>query len=128
MRTIEPGSRNVRGESSKLRDGVCLNHFATKRSAELFQRLRIAHSFLESEPHTWCQNNDYLDGRARIRNLRVTNDTAERGVKLFEDFVNIITKNEEEKQFLLQVVESQRDAIPTEVTKKSVVAALSDKA
>ena len=59
-----------------------------------------------------------------MRNLRVVNDTAEHGVKLFEEFNKLITNDEEEKQFLLQVVEANRKAVPTQSTKQSVIDAV----
>ena len=43
-----------------------------------------------------------------IRNLKVVNDVAERGVKLATDFSDIITTDEEQMQYLLQVVEDSR--------------------
>ena len=49
-----------------------------------------------------------------------------RGVKLLEEYNQIITRDEEEKQLLVQVVEANRKAIPTETTKKAAVAAVSD--
>ena len=36
--------------------------------------------------------------------LKVVNDVAERGVKLITDFNNLFTKDEEQKQYILQVV------------------------
>ena len=50
--------------------------------------------------------------------------TAERGVKLFSDFNTLLTDDEAKKQFLLQVVEANRKAVPTRVTKKKAVEAL----
>ena len=44
--------------------------------------------------------------------MRVVNDTAERGVKLFEEYNSLLTNDEEEKQFILQVVEANRKAAP----------------
>jgi len=58
-----------------------------------------------------------------VQQLRVVNDTAERGVKLFVEFNQLITNDEEEKQFLLEVVEANRKAIPTQTTKKSAIGA-----
>jgi len=60
-----------------------------------------------------------------MKALRVLSDTAERGVKLFEE-CNQVTTRDEEKQLLVQVVEANRKAIPTETTKKAAVAAVSD--
>jgi len=46
---------------------------------------------------------EYNNAREIISSIKVVNDTAERNVKLMEDFNQKITKNEEQKQFLLQV-------------------------
>ena len=73
----------------------------------------------------WMDNDEYKQGRERVKELHVVNDTAERGVKLFEDFNKLLTYNEEEKQFLLQVVEANRQSVPTQTTKQSVIAAVS---
>jgi len=40
------------------------------------------------------------------------NDVAERGVALIQEFNNIITTDEEQKQMLLQVVETHRKKFP----------------
>ena len=48
----------------------------------------------------------------------MVNDAAERGVKLIQDFIAILAKNEEQKQFLLQ---DHRKLYP--VSKKSTVIA-----
>ena len=47
-----------------------------------------------------------------VENLRVVNDTAERGVKLIQDFNILLTKNEEQKQFVLQAVDECRRLYP----------------
>ena len=40
------------------------------------------------------------------------------------NFLSILTHNEENKQFMLQVTEANREAVPTESTTKSVIDAL----
>ena len=40
--------------------------------------------------------------------LRVTNDTAERGVKLIQDYAQTVKSDEAQRQALLQVVEHHR--------------------
>lgn len=47
-----------------------------------------------------------------VNNLRVVNDLAERGVKLMEDYNKLISKNEEQKHYLLQVVSQYRHKFP----------------
>ena len=44
--------------------------------------------------------------------MNVVNDHAERGVSLTEEYSNSITKNEDQLQFLLQVVQEHRKAFP----------------
>ena len=47
-----------------------------------------------------------------VRNLAVVNDHAERGVALIQEFNGSLTKDEEQLQFLLQVVADHRKAFP----------------
>jgi len=55
--------------------------------------------------------------------VKVVNDLAERGVALVEEFNASLTRNEEQKQHLMQVVENHRHkfGVPTkaEAIKKS---------
>jgi len=52
----------------------------------------------------WENNEDYNKALSILKNIPVINDVAERGVKLIEDYNNKITKDESQKQYLLQVV------------------------
>jgi hypothetical protein len=54
----------------------------------------------------------------------VLNDTAERGIKLVDDCNRLLTNNEKEIQFFLQVVEADSKAIPTQTTKKAAIDAI----
>jgi len=47
-----------------------------------------------------------------VTGLKVVNDTAERGVKLIQDFNSCLTKDEEQRQYLLQVVSECRHIFP----------------
>ena len=91
---------------------------ATSRTANLFSRLDMDSSFLSKPPAQWNEDESYQMAKRRVQHLRVVNDTAERDVKLFEDYNAVLTRDEEEKQFLLQVVEANRKAVPSEGTKK----------
>jgi len=124
----EPGERNVRGDSSILtKPDVSLCDLATTRTVSLLCRhdVDIDNTFLALPPEQWPTSESYLSGQARLKQLRVVNDTAERDVKLFEDFNQLLTNDEEEKQLMLQVVASHRKTVPThKKTKKSVIRAL----
>ena len=58
-------------------------------------RSRISAAFLQ----------DFRKGLSIVRGLNVTNNAAELGVALIQSFNNGIISNEEQKQFLLQIVE-----------------------
>ena len=59
----------------------------------------------------WETFEDYRFLRDIINGLEVVNDSTERGVnKLITDFKNIV-HNEEQQQFLLQVVENHRQSV-----------------
>jgi hypothetical protein len=47
-----------------------------------------------------------------VKKLKVVNDIAERGVKLIKDYNECLTKNEEQKQFILQIVSDYRRRFP----------------
>lgn len=120
----EPTARKVRGDSSLLSDQTVLADFANKRSLQLFDKLKINSIFLTTHPNEWNCNEHYISGKKITKNLKVVNDIAERGVKLFEEFNKLLTKDEEEKQLLLQVVEADRKWVPTKTTKRAVVESL----
>ena len=44
--------------------------------------------------------------------LRVVNESAERGVKLMEDYNKLFTKNEPQKQYVLRIVSDYRRKFP----------------
>ncbi|CAG9792723.1 unnamed protein product [Diatraea saccharalis] len=68
-----------------------LDDFVSEKSKQFFSRLQINDSFLGED---------------------VVNDTAERAVKLMQDFNGLITAEEEQKQFLLRCVQEHRNLYP----------------
>ena len=44
--------------------------------------------------------------------LTVTNDTAERGVAIIQEYNGLLSKTEEQTQFILQVVKEHRKLFP----------------
>ena len=123
--TREAGERKVHGDSSILmKPDVFLGDFASTRLGNLLCCYNIDSAFLDLPPQEWPASEQYRYGQTRFKSLRVVNDTAERAVKLFEEYNTLLTNDEEEKQLLLQVVEANRKAVPTQITKKSAVQAL----
>jgi len=60
----------------------------------------------------WNESKSFIEAEKVFKNLRVTNIVAERGVALIQDFNRKITHNEDQLQFLLQVVSEHRKTYP----------------
>jgi len=95
--------------------------FVTRRSLNLFYALRLPKEFLTAAVDTWSECANYISARKILRALKVVNDCAERAVKLATDFNEILTKNDEQRQLLYQVVEHDRKHLPANATKKQLV-------
>ena len=55
---------------------------------------------------------DYSASAEYVRAMRVVNDCAERGVAMMQSFNGVLTKNEDQTQYILQVVEEHRRKFP----------------
>ncbi|XP_050544876.1 uncharacterized protein LOC126907552 [Daktulosphaira vitifoliae] len=99
----------------KCDDDVLISLF-NGHSKNIFQRYKIK-NFLHIHPSQWSSSREYQQGKQIIKELKVVNDSAERGIKLIQDFNKSITRNESQKQFLLQVVQDYRTQYP-QATKK----------
>ncbi|XP_029347904.1 uncharacterized protein LOC115034697 [Acyrthosiphon pisum] len=82
------------------------------KSIGMFKRFQISTQFLTIDPANWNNHEDYITGKHIINSLKVVNDTAERGVKLIEEYNKKFTKNEEQKQHVLQTVQDYRKKYP----------------
>ncbi|KAL4103442.1 hypothetical protein QTP88_018819 [Uroleucon formosanum] len=96
-----------------------IENFITVDSLKFFTRFNLSTNFLDLEPQLWDTDENYKIGFHMVQQLKVVNDTAERSIKLIEDYNSIITKNEDQKQFLLQVVRNYRQKYPD--SKKSTL-------
>ena len=90
-----------------------LDHFINEKSRQFFERFRIKTTFLKEDPGSWNQNVDFKAGEAIVKQLRVTNDVPERAVKFVEENINRLTWDEENKQYMLQIVEEYKKQFPT---------------
>lgn len=89
-----------------------IDDFISMDSNKLFVRFGVSSEFLNEDPSTWNSNQTYIDALEFFKSVRVVNDVAERGVKLMDDYNKVITKKEEQKQSLLQVVQDYRKTFP----------------
>lgn len=82
------------------------------KSTNLFSRLKIDKNFLQRPVSTWDEDVAYSEAKRKVLSLTAVNDTAERAVKLMQDFHGLITAKEEQKQFLLRCVQEHRNLYP----------------
>src|SRR6476619_2863808 len=73
-----------------------------------FETLGVDNSFLDLPVESWPDSTSYKKAAAAAKNLTCVNDCAERGVALIQTFNETLTRDEEQKQYLLQVVERHR--------------------
>lgn len=99
-----------------------LSSFVTTASASFFKILGLDTHFLATDPDLWAQDPGYVAAARSVSALLVTNDFAERGVALMQQFNLALTKNEDQRQYLLQVVEAHRKKFPN-ACKSTVTAA-----
>ena len=68
-------------------------------------------------------NDGYIEEKKKAQQIRVTNDTAVRGVALIQEYIHVLTKDKTQRQYLYQVVAVHRKNL-TDATTKTVVAGL----
>ena len=77
-----------------------------------FKKLGLSTAFLDQDPAAWPLCKNYCMAVNTVNTLTVTNDHAERGVALIEEFNRALTHTEEQAQNLLQVVSEHRKKFP----------------
>jgi adenylate/nucleoside-diphosphate kinase len=86
----------------------------------LFSRFKISTDFLNFQFNCWKEREDYQKGISILSKLSVINDVAERGVKLIQEYNSILTKDEKQKPFLLQVLNDYKTNYP-DCKKKTLI-------
>jgi hypothetical protein len=114
--TLDNQSKRCRLSDEVPIKDLTLANFVTEKSKLIFQTLGIESSFFEVDPIEWHLRDDYKKAQESVKTLKVVNDNAERAIALIQNFNNHLTKNENQLQYLLQVVERHREKFP-EATK-----------
>ena len=94
----------------KLSDKTELRDLVTSESWKLFNILKLSADWLALPPAQWDTDPDYIEFRKFVRTVKVTNDCAERGIKLATDYSKSLTKDSQERSRIYQVVEAERRA------------------
>lgn len=89
-----------------------LNDLVTNNTHKLFTALNIKTDFLTTHPSTWKNSMQFLDGYKKLKAVKVVNDAAERGIALMTSFNGTLTNQEEQQQYILQVIEKHRKDFP----------------
>lgn len=106
-------SRNVKEQLKILKSYVSLWYFATKRTVEIFVCLNISDSFLQISPEEWKDNINYKNAWHCVKELRVWNSTVETTVQLIQEYKKLLTKEVDDKQYLLHVIDANKKTITT---------------
>lgn len=97
-----------------------ISDFVSSNTLKFFDRFGMSTGFLKVDPSQWGSNEEYMKSLEVCESIHVVNDTAERAVKLFSQYSQILTKNEEEKQFIVNTIQNYRSEYQS--SKKSHVA------
>ncbi|XP_074115222.1 uncharacterized protein LOC141537915 [Cotesia typhae] len=90
-----------------------ISDFVSKKSLKLFEIFDLPYDFLDKNIDLWSTDESYNENKEFFAQLKVVNDVAERGVALVSEYNQCLTKDEEQFQFLLQVVKEHRKNYPT---------------
>lgn len=63
-----------------------LSALVTPNTKHFFQRSSLAPEFIQYPPEMWPQREDYQQALKMVDKMNVVNDTAERGVKMMENY------------------------------------------
>ena len=77
-------SSSIGYSHAQLRDSISFN------TRNFFQTLEL--SFLEIDPDIWISNDNYLQVKNIVHQLKVVKDTAEGGVTLMQKYNALLTK------------------------------------
>ena len=89
-----------------------IDFFVNSSTLNFFKKFNINDSFLKLEVEKWHQNDCYLQGLEVAKNIKVVNDIAERAVQLTQEYINVLARDEDQKQYLLQVIKEYKKEYP----------------
>ena len=73
-------------------DATSLHELVTPASLRFFEILGFENDFLNLPPEDWTENQGYREAEVVLRHMKVTNESAERSVKLCADFLGLSKK------------------------------------
>ena len=103
----------------ELHEKTELHDLVGPKSYVLFSILGLDYDWLRQKPEEWDNSTDYQEMREFVRTVKVSNDAAERRVKMISDYAKILTQDNSMRRKLLQGVEMSRNIHP-DFTKKTL--------
>ena len=102
----KPGSYKLEKQKFPIiNESTQLVDLVSPLSYKFFDILQIDCSWLEDDPESLKNNEDFSKAKEFVSTVKVTNDVAERGIKLASNYASILTGNEEMKSMILHAVE-----------------------
>lgn len=89
-----------------------IDFFVSSGTMAFFNRFQITSTFLDLDVSEWQSDINYQIGFQKVKKLKVVNDVAERGIKLITDYNELITHDEDQKQYIIQVIENYNKRFP----------------
>jgi len=77
-------------------------------SKNVFKRFNIPENFLKVQPEKWHELEEYQKGKSILKSIKVVNDTAERGVKLMQEYNDKFTTNEDKNNLFYRYLKINR--------------------
>ena len=87
-------------------------HFGLPTDVDENTILNISADWLVLPPAQWKEDQDYIEVEQFVKTVKVTNDVAERGVKIASDYDSILTRDSKIREKIFQVVEKDRMVNP----------------
>ncbi|XP_057710018.1 uncharacterized protein LOC130927913 [Corythoichthys intestinalis] len=109
--SLPKGPKRIQAAKKSIQE-MSLVGCVNRNTKIFFTNLDIAAEFLQAEPETWDSRDDFKAASSIVHSLKVVNDLAERGVALIEEYNPLLTNDEEQKQYSLQVVQDHRKSFP----------------
>ena len=97
----------------ELTPNVELANLVGKNSSAVFRVHGGKHDWLKADATAWEKSKKFLKGKQIFEYLKVTNDCAERNIKLITDYSGNMVKDRDQKASLLQSVDHQRKQLRT---------------
>ncbi|ESO04095.1 hypothetical protein HELRODRAFT_173173 [Helobdella robusta] len=111
-KTTNDFTKRVQMNINDISDEMSVKDFVSSNTMQFFAILGLPQSFLNKRPSKWREDEQYKKAFEVVSSIKPVNDFAERGVALMQDFNRAIVSSEEQKQYLLQVVEYHRIQYP----------------